>query len=193
MAEQNNPKRRTTAGSSKPKAQSKANQPARRTTQKPANTSPKSEVLKDVADAQSYTAPCGLHLDIDRQKEYSGGQAILRALFGVYYIAIPHGFIMYFLSIWSFILGFIAWWIMLFKGSYPKNWYAYQIKLMKWQVRVASRFLHLRDDYPKFGLNAEEEGIRMHVEYPGRVNRGLLLVKTIFRVFFLIPHLFCVY
>jgi hypothetical protein len=40
-------------------------------------------------------------------------------------------FLLAFVGIWAGILGFLAFWVVLFTGSYPQSWFEFQVKLMK--------------------------------------------------------------
>jgi len=62
-----------------------------------------------------------MKLTIKNQERYSRGELILRTLFGWIYIAIPHGFLLFFVGIWSSILSFVAFWIILFTARYPQS------------------------------------------------------------------------
>jgi len=58
-------------------------------------------------------------LNITLQEEYSRGELLLRSFFGFIYILLPHAFLLAFFGIWGSILGFIAFWLILFTGRYP--------------------------------------------------------------------------
>ena len=68
-----------------------------------------------------------------RHKEmYSRGELLLRSFFGLFYIAIPHLFLLLFLAIWNSILNFINFWIILFTGKYHESFFDFQLKFLKW-------------------------------------------------------------
>ena len=98
-----------------------------------------------------------MKLTIKHQDSYSRGELLLRAFFGIFYIALPHGFILMFLGLWGAILGFISWWVILFTGRYPQSFFEFQVKLIRWRIRVNARMLNLVDGYPAFGLNATDD------------------------------------
>lgn len=127
--------------------------------------------------------------DIKYQESFSRGELLLRSFFGVFYIALPHLFILSFLTIWSAILTFIAFWSILFTGRYPESMYEFQVKLIRWNTRVNARLNNLADGYPAFGLNAEDEHTVVDMPYPEKLDRGVLLLKVFFGFFYvLIPH-----
>ena len=130
-----------------------------------------------------------LTLDITHQESYSRGELLLRTLFGWIYILLPHQFLLFFFGLWGSILSFISFWVVLFTGEYPQSFFEYQVKLMRWNLRVAARQWNLSDDYPAFGLEGSDEFSRLEVEYPERLSRGHLLLKAFFGVFYvLLPH-----
>lgn len=127
--------------------------------------------------------------DIKYQEQYSRGELLLRSLFGFIYIALPHMFLLLFVSIASQVLGFIAFWAILFTGRYPQSWFEFQVKVMRWNLRVNSRLYNLSDGYPAFGLNASDDYTTFDVTYPEHVSRGLTLLRTFFGLFYVIlPH-----
>src|SRR6202007_483551 len=83
--------------------------------------------------------------DIAHQESYSRGQLLLRTFFGFIYIMIPHMFVLLFMYLAAGILRFIAWWAVLFTEKYPKNFFEFQLSLMRWGTRVNARVLNLAD------------------------------------------------
>jgi hypothetical protein len=130
--------------------------------------------------------------DIAHQPSYSRGQLLLRSFFGWLYIAIPHFFVLAFMGIAAAILHFIAWWIVLFTGKYPKNFFEFQLSLMRWGTRLNARLWNLTDGYPAFGTSAVDNQIVLDIAYPEKLSRGLLLVRLFLAGFYVgIPHGFC--
>jgi len=130
-----------------------------------------------------------MKLTIKHQERYSRGELILRTLFGWLYIALPHGFILFFLSIWSSILNFIAFWVVLFTGRYPQTMFEFQVGYTRWNVRVNARMMNVSDGYPPFGIEAQDEYVNLEVPYPEKLSRGILLLRLFFGFFYvLIPH-----
>lgn len=127
--------------------------------------------------------------DIAYQERFSRGELLLRTFFGLIYIALPHLFILTFLSIWSAILTFIAFWSILFTGRYPESMFEFQVKLIRWNARVNARLNNMADDYPSFGLDAEDNHVRVEIPYPEKLDRGILILKVMFGFFYvIIPH-----
>lgn len=132
-----------------------------------------------------------MKLTIKHQESYSRGQLILRALFGIWYIMIPHMFLLIFLQLWGGILNFIAFWAVLFTAKYPLGFFNYQIKIRKWNLRVNARMSNMADGYPAFGLDSVDENTDIELPYPEKLSRGLLILRQFFGIFYvLIPHMF---
>lgn len=132
-----------------------------------------------------------MKLNVVHQESYSRGQLLLRSFFGYFYILIPHAFVLMFLQIWSGILSFFAFWAVLFTGKYPKSMFEFQVKLLRWNLRLSARMYNLSDGYPAFGLNAQDEFTQFEVTYPEKLSQGDLILKVLFGFFYvLIPHVF---
>ncbi|MEQ8303477.1 MAG: DUF4389 domain-containing protein [Cyclobacteriaceae bacterium] len=130
-----------------------------------------------------------MNLSVRYQESFSRGELLLRSIFGLFYIILPHTFILLFLSIWSSILTFISWWIILFTGSYPESFYEFQVKLLRWSTRLNLRVYNLADGYPAFGLDVQDESFTLDIPYPERLSRGTLLLKSFFGIFYVVfPH-----
>ena len=132
--------------------------------------------------------------NIKYAESLSRGELLLRAIFGFLYIYLPHGIVLFFVSLWGGILGFISWWIILFTGRYPQSFFEYQVGVMRWAMRIRARFFNLTDGYPAFGIDSKDEAITLEIEYPERLSRGTLLLRTFLGPLYVgIPHGFCLY
>jgi len=128
-------------------------------------------------------------LSIQRQDSYSRGQLLLRTFFGWLYIALPHYFLIFFVSIWAAILGFLAWWAVLFTGKYPESWFSFQTGLIAWTNRVAASLGNLTDEYPSFGTSGTAQTVQVVLDRPASLSRGLLILRLLFGWLYLfIPH-----
>lgn len=131
---------------------------------------------------------------VKRQDSYSRGLLLLRTLFGVIYIAIPHLVMLLIFSIWAGILSFISWWVILFTGTYPQNFFDYQVKLMRWGARVGASLNNLTDESASYGLEGSSESVTLEVPYPESLSRGTLILRTLFGLIYVgIPHGICLY
>ena len=63
--------------------------------------------------------PIPMIFNIKHAESLSRGELLLRTFFGVFYIYIPHGFVLIFMGLWGAILSFISFWIILFTGASP--------------------------------------------------------------------------
>jgi hypothetical protein len=71
-----------------------------------------------------------------------------------FFLAVPHLFVLWLLSMaWAFTTA-IAWVVILFTGRYPATLYGFAIGVLAWSVRVEAYMLLLRDEYPPFTLRA---------------------------------------
>lgn len=131
--------------------------------------------------------------DIKHEKQ-SRGELLLRSLFGVIYMYLPHAFVLFFLGLWGAILGFISFWIILFTGRYPQSFFEFQVKLIRWQTRLSARQFNLIDGYPAFGLDSVDEKVVVEIPYPESLSRGKLLLKAFFGwLYVIIPHAFVLF
>ena len=67
--------------------------------------------------------------------------------------AIPHLVVLFFLGIAWFVTTIVAWFAILITGAYPVGLYEFGVGVMRWQVRVESYLLLLRDEYPPFSFD----------------------------------------
>ena len=133
-----------------------------------------------------------MKLTITCQESYSRGELLLRSIFGMIYIAVPHIFVMVFVSIWANIVNFIAWWAILFTAKYPKGFFEFMAKFYNWNVRLNASLMNLTDGYPAIGVGGTSDKANLTIAYPERLSRGTLLLKTIFgAIYVVIPHQFC--
>jgi hypothetical protein len=107
-------------------------------------------------------------------------------------LAIPHFIVLFFLSIASFVVWFIAWWAILFTARYPRGMFNFNVGVMRWTWRVSFYAGVLGTDrYPPFSLASDDDyPADLSVEYPERLSR----IKVIFKWWLLaIPHYIIVY
>ena len=135
-----------------------------------------------------------MKLTINHQERYSRGELLLRTFFGLFYIMIPHGFVLMFVGLWSAILQFVAFWVILFTGRYPESMFEFQLGMQKWNVRLIARIYNVADGYPAFGVKSSDDYTDLSVPYPEKVSRGLTLLRLFFGIFYVyIPHYFILY
>jgi len=70
-------------------------------------------------------------------------------------LAIPHYFVLFFLSIASFFTLIMAWFAILVTGRYPRGLFNFNVGVSRWWLRVrAYAFLLVTDRYPPFSLGS---------------------------------------
>jgi hypothetical protein len=100
--------------------------------------------------------------------------------------AIPHVIVLYFLQIAAMVVTVIAWFAILFTGSYPRGMYGFAVGFFRWQTRVSAYQFLLTGRYPPFSMDPDATyPIRVHVDerIEGR-NRLTVLI----RIIMIIPH-----
>jgi hypothetical protein len=73
-------------------------------------------------------------------------------------LVIPHLFVLAVLGFVAWVLSVIAFFVVLFTGSWPEGMRAFVLNVTRWYLRVDTYFLLLVDDYPPFALDAPETG-----------------------------------
>lgn len=84
--------------------------------------------------------------------EHPGNRDLLSVGLRLIYV-IPHAVVLFFLNIAWFVTTVIAWFAILFTGAYPEGLYQFGVGAMRWNVRVESYALLMRDEYPPFRLD----------------------------------------
>jgi hypothetical protein len=95
-------------------------------------------------------------------------------------------------GIWSAILTFITFWIVLFTGKFPESIFNFQIGYNNWALRVEASLSNLVDGYPAFFPGAKGDNVKLEVSRPERVSRGLVILRLLFGWIYVgVPHFFC--
>lgn len=134
-----------------------------------------------------------MKLTITHQEKYSRGQLLLRTIFGLFYIRIPHGFLISIISIWSNILTFVTFWVALFTAKFPESIFKFQLGMLRWNLRVEAVLANLVDGYPAFFPSGTSDTVSLEVPRPERVSRGLVLLRLLSPIYVWIPHGFCLF
>jgi hypothetical protein len=73
----------------------------------------------------------------------------------MWFLAIPHYVVLWFLGIAALCCVIIAWFAILFTGRYPRALFDFVVGTCRWALRVATyAFLLTTDRYPAFSLSA---------------------------------------
>ena len=111
----------------------------------------------NLIDGYPQIGVSGTHPDVTLEIPYpetvSRGKTLLRAFFGIFYVLMPHAFCLSFYGIWVMIQQMIAWWVVLFTGSYPESMFRSIEGYMRWSLRVSLYMAHMTDEYPRFSGN----------------------------------------
>ncbi len=135
-----------------------------------------------------------MKFDIAQQESYSRGELLLRTFFGWLYITVPHTLVLFFVGIWSSILHFISWWVILFTGRYPASFFEFHLKMIAWNMRLSACMWNLIDGYPAIGTAGSHPAVALDVPYPQSLSRAKLLLRAFFGLIYVsIPHGFCLY
>ena len=92
-------------------------------------------------------------VDIPYPEKLSRGMLLVKAFFGWLYVAIPHGFVLFFLALGAYVVLFLGWWIILFTGKLPVGFHNYLVGVLRWGQRVNLYLANMTDEYPPFSLS----------------------------------------
>jgi len=88
--------------------------------------------------------------EMEYPESLSRGNLLLRAFFGIFYVIIPHMFILYIRLIGVYVVVFIAWWAVLITGKYPKGMFDFVVGTFRWAMRLGLYMGNMTDTYPAF-------------------------------------------
>tara|TARA_R110001592_G_scaffold236456_3_gene494781 strand:- start:1510 stop:2124 length:615 start_codon:yes stop_codon:yes gene_type:complete len=80
----------------------------------------------------------------------SRGILLLRAFLGLFYVLIPHLFILTFRTFATQVIIVIAWFAVLFTGKYPKGMFDFVVGTIRWNLRLGLYMSNMTDTYPPF-------------------------------------------
>ena len=99
----------------------------------------------------STTETQDVQLDVDYPDAETGLNRWLPLV--KWFLAIPHYIVLMVLMVLVVIVTIVAWFIILFTGSYPRGMFDFVTGTIRWATRVwAYAFLLVTDDYPPFSM-----------------------------------------
>ena len=70
-----------------------------------------------------------------------------------WFLAIPHYVVLFFIDLAAIGIVILAWFAILFTGTYPKSFFEFVEGVLRWNNRVVGyAFLMITDEYPPFKL-----------------------------------------
>ncbi len=124
-----------------------------------------------------------ISLEVDPAAPQNRLSVLLRIIY-----VIPHIVVLFLLGIALGVVTLIAWFAILFTGSYPQGMCQFSVGVLRWATRVRAYLFLLTDRYPPFSLEADDSyPVRARLE-PRVAGRNRLTV--FFRPVTALPQLF---
>lgn len=137
------------------------------------------------AEATVTAAPgYPLRYDVEYVEELSRWLIFVKWL-----LAIPHFVILWALGIAAAVIGFIAFFAILFTKRYPRGLFDFVVNVNRWSANVDAYTGLFRDEYPPFSWDPGQYAVTYEVDYPEELNRWLPLVKWLLAI----PHVIVLY
>ncbi len=95
-------------------------------------------------------------IELERQEKYNRLSVLARAIFGLFYVYLPHFICLYFLFIGFAFVRIIAFFAVLFTGKFPAGMHSYMVGLFRWIFRINAYMSYLTDKYPPFSMKGDE-------------------------------------
>ena len=121
-----------------------------------------------------------LRYDVEYPEELSRWLPLIKWL-----LVIPHIIILSLLGIASSVIGYIAFFAILFTKRYPQGLFDFVVNVNRWNANVMAYIILFRDEYPPFSWEPDEYAVTYEVEYPEELNRWLPLIKWLLAI----PHI----
>jgi hypothetical protein len=128
-----------------------------------------------VAAAPGYP----LRYDVEYPEELSRWLIFVKWL-----LAFPHLIILYALGVAAGVIGFIAWFAILFTKRYPRGLFDFVVNVNRWNANVGAYAGLFRDEYPPFSWEPGKYAVTYEVDYPEELSRWLIFVKWLLAI----PH-----
>ena len=103
-------------------------------------------------------------------------------------LVIPNFIVLYIMLLLAAVVGFIAWFAILFTGKYPRGMFNFVVNVQRWTHNVNIYVYMMRDEYPPFsGEAGKYPQVTYEVDYPERLSRLLNNIPYL-KFILLIPH-----
>jgi hypothetical protein len=94
-----------------------------------------------------------VRIEADYPERSSRLLALLGILFLKTILLLPHIVVLYFVGIIQFIIVWLAYWVVVFTGRYPRGMFDFVIGASRWSLRVNFWDYGITDKYPPFSLD----------------------------------------
>ena len=105
-------------------------------------------------------------------------------IFVKWFLVLPHTIILYALGVAATVIGFIAFFAILFTKRYPRGMFDFVVNVNRWGANVGAYSGLFRDEYPPFSWERGQYAVTYEVDYPQELNRWLPLIKWLLAI----PH-----
>jgi Domain of unknown function (DUF4389) len=104
-------------------------------------------------------------------------------------LVIPHVVVLYVLTLVQRVVFIISFFAILFTGAMPEGLFGFNVMVLRYQWRVSSYALFMRESYPEFAFPMEPadpgtEAARVSAQAAPTLSRGLIFVKWLLAI----PH-----
>jgi hypothetical protein len=129
------------------------------------------------------TTPSAPIASFPLQLELDAPEAIARWRPLVHWLlAIPQVIVLYALGLVQYVVWILSFFAILFTGRMPESFFGIMVLTHRYQWRVASYILFMRESYPAFEFPTTErdpgtDPARLSVEQTSKLSRGLIFVK----------------
>ncbi len=120
-----------------------------------------------------------LRYDVEYPEELSRWLIFVKWL-----LVIPHTIILYALGVAAGVIGFIAFFAILFTKRYPRGLFDFVVNVNRWGANAGAYSGLLRDEYPPFSWEPGQYAVTYEVDYPEELSRWLIFVKWLLAI----PH-----
>jgi hypothetical protein len=104
-------------------------------------------------------------------------------------LLIPHIVVIVLMAFVAALFGFIAWFAILFTGTYPRGMFDFVVNVQRWGHNITAYYSMMRDEYPPFsGEAGKYPPVTYEVDYPAKLSRLLNNIPYL-KALLLIPHI----